>query len=308
MRKCIVVAVDPARAHDAALEFAVGQARRRDGRIHLVVVMHPDVAGPRQMTELRLAGTELVQVAHEALFHCERYIAHWSDGVTVTTEVMHGQVVPSLVAVASEAETLVLGHHRMTSSHHLPARSVTHAVAARTTCPVYAVPDAWHELRDHPEPVLAAIEDEAAGGGVAAAAFAEARLSGSAVRVVRAWCYPDLDTDEESLLHGTGAEVSEALRRATANGLSDLVSLHRDVPCHVDVVHGPAAYSLIEASHHGRLLFIGRHRPAHHWGPQLGPVTRSVLGHAHCPVVVVDPHPSPSYDVDVAQASPTPVT
>ena len=288
MRNGIVVGIDPARDHDAALEFAVGQARRRDGRIHLVVVMHPGHTGLDQMIELKLVGNDLVRVDHELLGRCERRIAEWGDDITVTTEVIHGQVVPSLAAAVADADLLVLGHHRMSRPHHLPTHSVTHGVAAHTTCPVYAVPDDWHELRDHPEPVMAAVEDPERGQAVTAAAFAEARRAGSAVRVVRAWCYPEIDTDEESMRHGTGSEYTAAIREATIEALADLIAGYRDVPCQVDVVHGQAAYTLVEASRHSRLLVIGRHRPAHPWGSHLGPVTRSVLGHAHCPVVVVD--------------------
>ncbi|MBO0845827.1 MAG: universal stress protein [Nocardioides sp.] len=79
MRRSIVVGVDPVREHDAALEFAVGEARRRGGRIHLVVVLHPGHAGPDQMTELKLMGDELLRVDHELLVRCERRIAQWGD-------------------------------------------------------------------------------------------------------------------------------------------------------------------------------------------------------------------------------------
>jgi nucleotide-binding universal stress UspA family protein len=304
MSKSIVVGVDPTREHDAALEFAVAQARRRGLRVHLVVVMHPGHPGPDQVLELKLVGDELLRVDHDLLVRCERRIAEWDDDVVVTTEIAHGAVVPSLVAAAGDAEMLVLGHHRMSRPHHLPTLSVTHGIAARTSCPVYAVPDDWHELRDHPEPVLAAVEDAWSGRAVAAAAFAEARLAGSALRVVRAWCYPDLDLDEESVLHGTGHDDAAALARATTEELAELVAAYRDVPCQVDAVHGQAAYTLSEASRHARLLVIGRHRPSLPWGSHLGPVTRSVVGPAHCPVVVVDTRPDPAYAVTVDAGAP----
>jgi nucleotide-binding universal stress UspA family protein len=86
---------------------------------------------------------------------------------------------------------------------------------------------------------------------------------------------------------GTGSDNTAALRQATCEALADLIAGNRDVSCQVDVVHGQAAYTLVEASRHCRLLVIGRHRPTHLRGPHLGPVTRSVVGHAHCPVVVV---------------------
>jgi nucleotide-binding universal stress UspA family protein len=302
----IVVGVDPAREHDAALEFAVGLARRRGSHVHLVVVLHSGHIGPDRATELKLVGEELVRVDHELLVRCQRRIEEWEPDLTVTTEIVHGPVVPSLVAAARDADLLVLGHHRMSRPHHLPTLSVTHGVVAHTRCPVYAVPDDWHELRDHPEPVVAAVEDEHSGRAVAAAAFDEASLAGSALRVVRAWCYADIDTDEESLLHGTGNEDTAALRRQTTRALGDVVSLHPDVPCQVDAVHGQAAYVLVEASRRARLVVIGRHRPSVPWGSHLGPVTRSVLGHSHCPVVVVDTRTEPKDPVTARQVETVP--
>lgn len=294
MSRGILVGIDPARGHDAALEYAVGRARRTGGRIHLVVVLHPGHLGPDQVLELKLVGDELRRVDEEILAQCKRQVAAWDDTLTVTTEVAHGPVVSSLAASAKDADLLVLGHHRMTRPHHLPTLSITHGVAARTTCPVFAVPDDWHELRDHTEPVVAAVEDDESGHPVAAAAFAEARPCGAAVRVVRAWSYPDLDADEESVLHGTGREEGTALATGTTRDLRDLVAAYRDVPCRIDAVHGQAAYSLVEASRQARLLVIGRHRPSVPWGSHLGPVTRTVLRHAQCPVMVVDTRREPA--------------
>jgi nucleotide-binding universal stress UspA family protein len=304
MDKGIVVGVDPAREHDAALEFAVGVARRRTRRVHLVVVMHPGHSGPDHVLELKLVGDELLRVDQDLLVRCERRIAELDDTLTVTTEVAHGTVVPSLVAASTGAEMVVLGHHRMTRPHHLPTLSVTHGIAAHTTCPVVAVPDDWHELHDHTEPVVAAVEDEESGHAVAAMAFEEARRLGVGLRVVRAWCYPDLDMDDEALLHGTGRSDGAELASATTRDLADLVAEYRDVPCRVDAVHGQAAYTLVEASRHARLLVIGRHRPSVPWGSHLGPVTRSVLAHAQCPVVVVDTRSEQADEAEAAAGAP----
>jgi len=304
MSRGIVVGIDPAREHDAALEFAVGNARRFGGRIHLVLVMHPGHSGPDQVLELKLVGDELRRVDEEILSRCRGHVATWDDTLTVTSEVAHGPVTPSLVSATKDAEMLVLGHHRMTRPRHLPTLSVTHGVITHTTCPVVAVPDDWHELRDHPDPVVAAVEDAESGYAVAAAALDEARRCGAAVRVVRAWCYPDLDADQESVLHGTGREESATLETATCHDLADLVTSHREVPCRIDVVHGQAAYTLVEASRRARLLVIGRHRPTVPWGSHLGPVTRTVLDHARCPVMVVDTRPGPVVEVGAGAAAP----
>lgn len=294
MERRIVVGVDPTQEHDAALELAVAQAQHRGGQVHLVVVRHPGHLGPDLPDEVRLVGDDLVQVEQELFDRCVRRIEQWAPDLEVTTEVRHGPVAATLATVMRGGGLLVLGHHRMTRPHHLPTLSVTSRAAAKTTCPVYAVPDDWHELGEHPGPVVAAVEDPDGGRAVAKWAFSEAELAGASLRVLRAWCYVDLDADEESLRHGTG--VAEGARRAaeTSEALADLVAEHPGPAFEVDAVHGQAAYTLVEASRRARLLVIGRHHPRTSWGSHLGPVTRSVLAHAHCPVAVVDTRPAGS--------------
>ena len=294
MERRIVVGVDPTREHDAALEFAVGQALRRGGALHLVVVRHAGHHGSDPADEVRLVGDELVRVDQELFDRCVRRIEEWGPDLEVTTEVRRGPVAATLADVAPAGGLLVLGHHRMSRPHHVPTLSITSRAAADARCPVYAVPDDWHELAEHPEPVVAAVEDRECGRQVAERAIEEAELAGASLRVVRAWCYVDLDTDEESLRHGTGAAEGARVAAATSEWLADLVTTHPDVTCQVDAIHGQAAYTLVEASREARLLVIGRHHPHVPWGSHLGPVTRSVLRHACCPVAVVDTRPGGS--------------
>lgn len=288
MERRIVVGVDPTREHDAALEFAVAQAQRRGGAIHLVVVRHAGHHGPGGPDKVKLVGDALVQVEQELFDRCLRRIEEWAPDLEVITEVRRGPVAVTLAAVVRDDGLLVLGHHRMSRPHHVPTLSVTSRAAADARCPVYAVPDDWHELRNHPEPVVAAVEDPDSGRQVAAWALDEAALAGSSLRMVRAWCYVDLDTDEESQWHGTGVTEGARLAAETSEAFADLVAVHRTVPFRVDALHGQAAYTLVEASRRARLLVIGRHHPHVPWGSHLGPVTRSVLAHACCPVAVVD--------------------
>lgn len=61
------------------------------------------------------------------------------------------------------------------------------------------------------------------------------------------------------------------------------------VPYEVVISPGRPADVLVEQSHQVRRLVVGRHEPTLPFGSHLGPVTRGVLNHAVCPVVVVDP-------------------
>jgi nucleotide-binding universal stress UspA family protein len=294
----IVVGVGPSGRHQAALEYAAAEAVRRGCGIHLVLVIHPRWPGPEGMVELKLVGEELVRVDTEMLMECEQWLVDRSDGdIRVTTEVVHGAPAWALVAAARNAGLIVLQHHRMSRDHHLPTMSITNAVASHAAVPVVAVPDAWHEDDAGGLPVVAAVVDAELSRGVAAHALEAARRARGQLRLTRAWSYAtDLEVDDPIFATSTAEEWEKRLTDRITDGFADLVAGQPAVECRTDVVHGQPTYVLVEASSHARLVVIGRHRPALPVGSHLGPVTRSVLTHARCPVMVVDTRPSADPD------------
>lgn len=294
----IVVGVGPAGRHRAALEYAAAEAVRRGCGIHLVLVIHPRWPGPDGMVELKLVGEELVRVDTEMLMECEQWLVDRSDGdVRVTTEVVHGAPAPALVGAARNAGLIVLQHHRMSREHHLPTMSITNAVASHARVPVVAVPDSWREDEAGGLPVVAAVVDAEASHGVATQALAAALRDRGELRLTRAWSYAtDLEVDDPIFATSTAAEWETRLTERITDGFADLVAGEPTLACRADVVHGQPVYVLVEASRNARLVVIGRHRPALPIGSHLGPVTRSVLTHARCPVMVVDTRPSADPD------------
>ena len=286
----IVVGVAPTRDHDAALEYAAAEAERRGSGIRVVVVMHPHWPGPDGLGDVELVGDELVRTDLALLRQCEERLAPWLSGsLPVTTEVCHGAVVPSLVAASRDAELVVLQHHRMSLPHHLPTLSVTNGVASRVVAPVVAVPDGWHERTSAGPPVVAAIENAALSGQVAEQALTCARRTGSKVNLMRAWSYADdLALDDPLFRTATVEEWEGHLQAELEREFADLVAAYPDVPSQILVVHGQAAYVLARVTALSRLLVIGRHEPRRPHGSHLGPVTRAVLTHGRCPVMVVD--------------------
>jgi nucleotide-binding universal stress UspA family protein len=294
----IVVGVGPAGRHRAALEYAAAEAARRGCGIHLVLVVHPRWPGPDGMIELKLVGEDLVHVDTQMLMECEQWLVDRSDGgIRVTTEVVHGSPAPALVDTARNAGLIVLQHHRMSRPHHLPTMSITNAVASHASVPVVAVPDDWREDDAGTLPVVAAVVDAEASLGVATVALDAAQRDGCELRLTRAWSYAtDLEVDDPIFATSTAAEWEKRLTERVTDGFADLVAVQPTVGCRTEAVHGQPAYVLAEASSHARLLVIGRHRPALPLGSHLGPVTRSVLAHARCPVMVVDPRPGAGPD------------
>jgi nucleotide-binding universal stress UspA family protein len=286
----VVVGVGPSGTHDAALEYALAEAIRRDAEIHLVLVMHERWPGPDGMVELKLLGEDLVRVDTELLVECEKWLADRARGdIRVTTEIAHGSVAPSLAAAARGADLVVLQHHRMARPFHVPTLSVTNGVASRCDVPVVAVPDQWHEEDAGAAPVLAAVVDGDSSWNVAAIAFEEARLGSGEVRLTRAWSYwDDLGADEAALRAGLAPEWEAYLRERVQREFQPLVTSYPQVPCETLVEHGQPAYVLVSLSSEARLVVIGRHHPALPMGSHLGPITRAVLTRSECPVMVVD--------------------
>jgi nucleotide-binding universal stress UspA family protein len=274
---------------DAALDFAAAEAMRRQCTVHLVYALHPTWLGPSDAVDLRLVDGELRRVGVEFLQDCQRRVEQATQhSLTVSTEIVHGAVVPSLNELSQHAALVVLQHHRMGMTQKVPTMSITNGVAARAHCPVVAVPDTWRESGDHPAVVAVGVEDAKSSTAVLTAAFEEARRLGAGIEIVRAWFY-SAAFDGEVFAGQAGVLESEEVRKAVHEDFDSVIERYPDVASDVLVTHGRPADVLVERSHHARLLVVGRHQPALPFGSHLGPVTRGVLGHASCPVMVVDP-------------------
>jgi nucleotide-binding universal stress UspA family protein len=286
----IVVCVSPGEDCQASLDFALAEAQRRGCGIHLALSVGPVLATPPDVFELRLVEGEWRRYGTDFLIDCERRLKErGGDAPAVSTEITHGAVVPSLVEVSENAALVVLQHHRMGRAHVIPTRSITNGVAARAHAAVVAVPDTWRESRDDSDTdvVAVGVEDSVSSAHVARWAFEEARRAGGSVRLVRAWYYNEYDV--EVFAGEAGRAHSESLREEVRRQFAALTEEFPDVPHDVVALHGQPADVLVSQSHHVRRLVVGRHEPRLPLGSHLGPVTRAVLNHAVCPVVVVDP-------------------
>ena len=291
----IVVGVTQHDTFDAVLEYAAIEATRRGCGIHLVVVEHPTWDNTRGQSEVELFGDDLRRANTTLLLQCEKRVRSWLGGPgTVSTEIVHGPVAQSLCRVAENSEMVALEHHRMGHAFHLPTLSVTNGVASRATVPVVAVPDGWRESQHAGGPVVAGIEDADRSWTVAETAFDEARRMGTGVRLVHAWSWADEQVERVRVRTSTSTELTSLLRDRLGQELKPLTESYPDVEHELVVVLQQPAYALMGESVHARLVVVGRHEPQFRFGSHLGPVTRTVITYAHCPVLVVDTRASAS--------------
>ena len=286
----VMVCVSPGEDCDAALEFAVAQARSRECDVHLAMALRPIWVGPTDVVDLRVEEGTLWKYGTQFLIDCEHKVHKLSDGaVSVSTEIIHDAVVPALVAESENAGLVVLQHHRMHRKQHLPSLSVTNGVAARAHAPVVAVPDNWRETDKHPGVIAVGVEDGISSQKLVRAAFEEATRIGADVHLVRAWFFSEYDRDV--FAGEAGRAQNAAVKEEVQRDFASIAGEFPDVQYQVVAVHGRAPDVLVAKSELVRLLVVGRHDPVLPLGSHLGPVTRTVLNHSACPVLVIDPRP-----------------
>lgn len=285
----ILMCVSPGEDCGASLDLAVAEARRRGCGIHLALAVRPAWGGRSEMPELHVVDGEWRKFGTDFLIDCERRLKKLADDtLTVSTEITHGAVVPALVEVSDHAALVVMQHHRMDRAHVIPTLSITNGVAARAHAPVVAVPDAWRESRTNTDVVAVGVEDGLSSAHVARWAFEEAQRLGGTVRLVRAWFYSEA-FDADVFAGQTELVQSASLREEVKRQFAALIDEFPDVPHQIVAVHGQPADVLVHQSRSVRRVVVGRHDPVVPFGSHLGPVTRAVLNHAACPVVVIDP-------------------
>ena len=149
----IVVGVDGSSGGDAALRWAIEEARLRGAEVHAVHAfdMPPPPVGvtpigppgpvaevtPDELEDLRRNATAGAQAAlDEALARA----AGETEGVRVRGSLLQGPPATALVEAARDAELLVVGTRGHGAVHELVLGSVSHECARKASCPVVVLP------------------------------------------------------------------------------------------------------------------------------------------------------------------------
>ena len=278
----------------AALAYAAAEARRRGCGVHLASVVHP-VATSAEAASFNVLEAMLHSASASALHRAQRHlVGELGDEVVVSTELIHGAVVPTLVSLSSLASVVVL---QQGSNHgaRIPTLSVINGVAARSHAPVVVVPATWEDpgaVGSGTAPVVVGLSDPIAGERVVRAALEEARVRRAPMRVLHAWHFTDQFDD--LVFEGEAGRDHEAqLLADVTEGLAPVLAGVPDVETEVSAEHSHVTDALVAASASAQLLVLGRHRSRLPLGRHLGSNTRAVLRETRCPVMVVDPVPAP---------------
>ncbi|MFI0828076.1 universal stress protein [Streptomyces roseolus] len=290
MSGTITVGLDGTDHALAAADWAADEAERRGASVRLV---HAWVWGP---TDVVYVGDRAAEErwARDALNEARARIAKKHPSLDVTTELLVGDPVPTLLTEAAHAEMLVLGSRGYGTLTGYLIGSVSLHVLRQATGPVVMVRRPEVSTRRHEpgeeEVVVGVQEPGESGDSVLEFAFTAAAERGAALRVVHAWSIPT------ALAWGPGslylADQAGALARINREVLADVLVPWRDKYPGVEVIEhfeiGSPSEVLLHSSVRAGLVVVGRR--SHEAGlRRLGAVTHAVLHHASAPVAVV-PH------------------
>lgn len=279
----IVVAVG-GHGTTAAVEYAAGEALRRHRPVHLVHAVDPhDPDGAAAGSELL---DEAVHLAHGLL----------GELGLVTSSLVPGAPVTAVAHAAETADLVVVGRCPESRRTHPYVRSVTGGIGARVDAPVVSVPEGWAQ-RTGPSTVVAGVDEPEKRADVLGEAFSAASDRDARLLVLcTCWHPPQTHVNDPGWTQRAEDDVEHAIEQLRGS--------FPDVPVEVHVRNARAGEALIEASRHADLVVVGRHTSLLPSGSHLGPIARSVLREADCPVLLATPrtghrvrvtaHPLPS--------------
>jgi len=285
----IVVGVGPdGHVSDGTIAFVAATARRLDLGIELVHVVPTMVGGPTGAWEAGVTFDQLVDQGRVRLEEAtDRVRSRLGGAVPVSSELLRGGVVASLVDRSRTAQLVVLQRRHLGRWQRLAEGSVTAGVAARAHAPVVSVPEDWRPA-DRPRPITVAVEDAKRADAELWTALGLAAASDLPVQVLRVAYLPEAF---QEILRREGGE-EELLRQAREELIRDAqlpASVCERVPCTFLVRGGRPAEVLVHASAGSSLIVLARRDPRLPIGSHLGPVVRQVMREAECPVLVVEP-------------------
>ncbi|MFD5632755.1 universal stress protein [Streptomyces sp. NPDC127077] len=293
MSRTIVVGVDGSPESLAAAEWAAGEARRTDARLHVVHawLWHPYVYGlpagvavPPPSEDPQRAWAERLPRDTAARLAADH------PGLSATAERIAEQPVTALPAAAEGAELLVLGSRGLGGVAGFLTGSVAQAVVARSRTPIVLVrADARPADDTTGGEVVLGLDLEHPDAAVIGFAFRAAAHRVTDLHVLHGWSLPPYYGYSGAFDTGLNADLLTEAQRRLTEVLTPWREKFPAVEVRQEAVIGGAGPHLVEASRNAALVVVGRRNRQSAVGGHVGPVTQAVLHHSTAPVAVI-PH------------------
>jgi nucleotide-binding universal stress UspA family protein len=266
-----------------ALGLAARMSRQRAATITLIHGSLPRLAVAASRTEAlqrHLArGREVVEEA------CLTILPMLDPSIEVHAEAVPKTGVDALLQQSRTAAALILQRRNLSTLSRAFNSATSHTVAAQAGCPVIVV--RHDQDRDTSRGIVVGIGPHS---GVRAlqVGVLEAAVRKCPLTAVYVWDLPfsptyggRVDPDEEEL-----ADAARWADSFLASAVADVAKLHPELELHARTVRGVTEEGLLQECEHAELLIVERHRDAHLASIGLGALTRHLLDHAPCPIMI----------------------
>ena len=252
------MAVDGSPESDAAVRWAAHEAEMREVPITLMHVVVPVVVSwPVRSFQAEFNqwqednGRQVIEQAQKTL---ESSVSE-SKLSAVRTEVVHGYVVPGLVAASRDAQMVVVGSRGMGRVGRAVLGSVSSGVVHHARCPVAIVHADEAQTLDRTSPVLLGIDGSPASEAATALAFDEASRRQVDLVALHAWS----DVGVFPMLGMDWHEYEDEGQEVLSERLAGWQEQYPDVQVRRRIVCDKPARWLIDESQRAQRVVVGSH-------------------------------------------------
>ncbi|OSC40535.1 universal stress protein [Mycobacterium decipiens] len=298
----IVVGVDGSHSSNVAVEWAARDAEIRDVGLSVAHVVPPVVTAPEgwafeyarfqdaQKREL-IEHSYLVAQAHLIIEQSHKVALEASSpsrAAHITSEVLHGPIVPTLVNMSKQADMVVVGCRGQGAVAGALLGSVSSGLARHAHCPVAVIPDEDpHRARLPQAPVVVGIDGSPTSELAVQIAFDEASRRGVDLVALHAWS--DMGPLDFPRLNWAPIEwrnIEDRHEKILAQRLGGWRDRYPNVVVRKVVVCDRPAPRLLELAQNAQLVAVGSHGRGGFPGMLLGSVSRAVVNSGQTPVIV----------------------
>lgn len=285
----VVVGVDGSSPSDAAIEWAVDLAQTQHRPLVLVCGAGEPTASER-VRDGRGARQALRMEARRLTDRALGRVRKIDRELEVTARTPLRPPADALLELADEASILVVGTRGRGRVKSMVLGSVSAAVCARAGCPVAVIRPTSAAEQEIPGPVVVGIDASVQSAPALDFAFEIASAQGAVLEVVHNWA-PTHSWGH----HGAEEQFAEgeAQQRALEIALAGYEETFPDVEVHRHLPRSSPVDTLRVLSETASLIVVGA-RPDPGPTAVVGSVSRAVVEHARCPVVVVRSAPAAS--------------
>lgn len=296
----IVVAVDGSAPSNVAVEWAARDAEMRNVPLKVVHVVPPLMPATGEWSDVPSVTLVAVEDAYSAyqekqageIIETARQAAlkagSPSRASEITSEVMHDEIVPALIALSDRAQMMVVGCRGRGGIERTLLGSVSSGLVHHAHCPVAVIHDEDPvEGRSAGAPVVVGVDGSPPSELAAGIAFGEASRRGVDLVALHAW----IDKGRNDLFgpDGTSIEwrnIKDQQEKALAERLARWQGQYPDVVVHKVVVADRPKLRLLEQAEKAQLIVLGSRGRGGFPGMLLGSVSTGVVNSARIPVII----------------------